>query len=115
MFFKDCDESVAVRWLNQMSHFMNDDVLSALAGHPIKFPQMDLGTMMPLLFGMLGLGAEHDMFSGAFRRPTSGSLYRLSEAWAFSSPRKMYGRSTHSAKRVPFDLGRVRLSAVPSI
>jgi hypothetical protein len=30
---------------------------SALAGHPIKFPQMDLGTMMPLLFGMLGLGA----------------------------------------------------------
>jgi len=56
MFFKDCDESVAVRWLNQMSHFMNDDVL-ALAGHPIKFPQMDLGTMMPLLFGMLGLGA----------------------------------------------------------
>ena len=29
----------------------------ALAGHPIKFPQMDLGTMMPLLFGMLGLGA----------------------------------------------------------
>jgi len=34
---------------------------------------------------------------------------------AFSSPRKMYGRSTHSAKRVPVDLGRVRLSAVPSI
>ena len=30
---------------------------SALAGHPVKFPQMDLGTMMPLLFGMLGLGA----------------------------------------------------------
>ncbi len=29
----------------------------ALAGHPVKFPQMDLGTMMPLLFGMLGLGA----------------------------------------------------------
>jgi hypothetical protein len=26
-------------------------------GHPVKFPQMDLGTMMPLLFGMLGLGA----------------------------------------------------------
>jgi hypothetical protein len=29
---------------------------SALAGHPIKFPAMDLGTMMPLLLGMLGLG-----------------------------------------------------------
>jgi hypothetical protein len=28
-----------------------------LMGHPVKFPQMDLGTMMPLLFGMLGLGA----------------------------------------------------------
>lgn len=26
-------------------------------GHPVKFPQMDLGTMMPLLFGMLRLGA----------------------------------------------------------
>lgn len=30
---------------------------AALAGHPVKFPQMDVGTMMPLLFGMLGLGA----------------------------------------------------------
>jgi len=30
---------------------------SALYGHPVKFPQMDMGTMMPLLFGMLGLGA----------------------------------------------------------
>ena len=29
---------------------------SALAGHPVKFPQMDTGTMMPLLLGMLGLG-----------------------------------------------------------
>ena len=28
---------------------------SALAGHPVKFPQMDTGTMMPLLLGMLGL------------------------------------------------------------
>jgi hypothetical protein len=28
-----------------------------LMGHPVKFPQMDLGTRMPLLFGMLGLGA----------------------------------------------------------
>jgi hypothetical protein len=32
----------------------------------------------------------------------------------FSSPRKTYGRSTQSAKRVPVDLGRVRLSAVSS-
>jgi len=29
---------------------------AALAGHPVKFPQMDTGTMMPLLIGMLGLG-----------------------------------------------------------
>jgi len=29
---------------------------SALAGHPVHFPPMDLGTMMPLLLGMLGLG-----------------------------------------------------------
>ena len=29
---------------------------SALANHPVKFPQMDTGTMMPLLLGMLGLG-----------------------------------------------------------
>lgn len=29
---------------------------STLAGHPVKFPPMDLGTMMPLLLGMLGLG-----------------------------------------------------------
>jgi hypothetical protein len=29
---------------------------SALYGHPVKFPQMDTGTMMPLLLGMLGLG-----------------------------------------------------------
>jgi len=30
--------------------------LSSLAGHTIKFPPLDLGTMMPLLLGMLGLG-----------------------------------------------------------
>jgi len=29
---------------------------SALYGHPVKFPVMDTGTMMPLLLGMLGLG-----------------------------------------------------------
>ena len=26
-----------------------------LVGHPVKFPQLDLGTTMPLLFGMLGV------------------------------------------------------------
>ncbi len=31
--------------------------ITMLGGHPVKFPQLDLGTMMPLLFGMLGLGA----------------------------------------------------------
>lgn len=30
---------------------------TAIAGTPIKFPVMDLSQMMPLLFGMLGLGA----------------------------------------------------------
>ena len=30
---------------------------STLAGHPVAFPTLDLGTMMPVLFGMLGLGA----------------------------------------------------------
>jgi hypothetical protein len=30
---------------------------SAFYGHPVKFPQMDTGTMMPLLLGMLGLGS----------------------------------------------------------
>ena len=30
---------------------------SRLYGHPVDFPSMDMGTMMPLLFGMLGLGA----------------------------------------------------------
>jgi hypothetical protein len=29
---------------------------SMLANHPVKFPTMDTGTMMPLLLGMLGLG-----------------------------------------------------------
>lgn len=29
---------------------------AALAGHPLAFPQLDVGTMMPLLFGLLGLG-----------------------------------------------------------
>ena len=29
---------------------------ATLAGHPVAFPQLDLGTMMPLLLGMLGLG-----------------------------------------------------------
>jgi len=29
---------------------------STMYGHPVKFPPMDMGTMMPLLLGMLGLG-----------------------------------------------------------
>jgi hypothetical protein len=29
---------------------------AALAGHPIAFPQLDMGTLMTLLAGMLGLG-----------------------------------------------------------
>jgi hypothetical protein len=31
--------------------------ISAFYGTPIPFPEMDMSTMMPLLFGMLGLGA----------------------------------------------------------
>ena len=31
--------------------------VSNLAGHPVSFPKLELDTMMPLLFGMLGLGA----------------------------------------------------------
>ena len=30
---------------------------STLYGTPVKFPQMDMGTRMPMLLGMLGLGA----------------------------------------------------------
>jgi hypothetical protein len=30
---------------------------SALAWYPVKFPQMNLEGMMPIIFGMLGLGA----------------------------------------------------------
>ncbi|GAC1664595.1 MAG: hypothetical protein PVS3B2_00480 [Candidatus Dormibacteraceae bacterium] len=30
--------------------------IATLAGHPTKFPAIDLSVMMPLLFGMLGLG-----------------------------------------------------------
>lgn len=29
---------------------------STLFGHPVKFPNLDLATMMPILIGMLGLG-----------------------------------------------------------
>lgn len=29
---------------------------STLAGHPVQFPTMDTGTLMPLLLGMLGIG-----------------------------------------------------------
>ena len=31
--------------------------VAALMGHPVQFPPLDLGTLMTLLFGMLGLGA----------------------------------------------------------
>lgn len=31
--------------------------IAALNDHPVSFPEMDMTTMMPLLFGMLGLGA----------------------------------------------------------
>ncbi len=31
--------------------------IAALAKHPVQFPSLDLGTLMTLLFGMLGLGA----------------------------------------------------------
>lgn len=30
--------------------------IATLAGHPVKFPQLDMGTLMTLLGGMLGLG-----------------------------------------------------------
>jgi hypothetical protein len=30
--------------------------VATMAGHPVHFPQLDLGTLMPLLLGMLGLG-----------------------------------------------------------
>lgn len=31
--------------------------IAALAKHPVQFPTLDLGTLLTLLFGMLGLGA----------------------------------------------------------
>lgn len=31
--------------------------IAALAGKPVAFPSLDLGTLLTLLFGMLGLGA----------------------------------------------------------
>ena len=31
--------------------------VAALMGHPVQFPPLDLGTLMTLLFGMLGMGA----------------------------------------------------------
>lgn len=30
---------------------------AALIGHPIKFPSLDMGTLMPITMGILGLGA----------------------------------------------------------
>ena len=31
--------------------------VAALMGHPVQFPPLDLGTLMSLLFGLVGLGA----------------------------------------------------------
>lgn len=33
--------------------------IAALSGHPIAAPEMDMGTLMPLLLGLLGLGTLH--------------------------------------------------------
>jgi hypothetical protein len=33
--------------------------VATLLKHPVAFPSLDLGTLMTLLFGMLGLGAVH--------------------------------------------------------
>lgn len=43
--------------------------IAALNDKPIPFPQMDVATMMPLLFGMLGLGAfrSYDKLKGTAR------------------------------------------------
>lgn len=41
--------------------------IAALAKHPVQFPSLDLGTLMTLLFGMLGLGAmrSYEKIQGA--------------------------------------------------
>lgn len=41
--------------------------VAALYGHPISFPQLDLGTLITLLLGMLGLGGlrSYDKAQGA--------------------------------------------------
>lgn len=31
--------------------------IATLVGHPVTFPQLDMNTLLPLLLGMLGLGA----------------------------------------------------------
>lgn len=33
------------------------EFIANAVGHPVEYPQLDLGTLMTLLFGMLGLGA----------------------------------------------------------
>jgi hypothetical protein len=48
-----CGTGLAVQFLvNPLASW-----IAALLGHPIIFPSLDLGTLMTLLFGMLGLGA----------------------------------------------------------
>lgn len=41
--------------------------VATLAKHPVQFPSLDLGTLMTLLFGMLGLGAmrSYEKVAGA--------------------------------------------------
>lgn len=48
--------------------------IAALAKHPIQFPMLDLGTLMTLLMGMLGLGAmrTYEKVTGA---PGSNQLH----------------------------------------
>lgn len=41
--------------------------VAALCGHPVEFPSLDMGTLITLLFGMLGLGAmrTYEKITGA--------------------------------------------------
>lgn len=52
--------------------------ICALVGHPVKFLPMDFGTMMPMVFGMLGLGAYR---AAEKVRGCRGDGYRNSPAW----------------------------------
>jgi len=43
---------------------------AALAGHPVKFPELDMGTLLTLLGGMLGIGGlrTYEKTKGVNRR-----------------------------------------------